>query len=75
MKQVMLKVFISDEIFRNEYDYLYGSKAEQEVSFTYHNVKKDKEGKSINMTYKKALDFAYYRSRDGRYKNFEYLIR
>lgn len=71
----MLKVFISDEIFRNEYDYLYGSKADWKVSFVFYNVKKDKEGKSVNMTYKKALDLAYYRSRDGRYKNFEYLIR
>ncbi|WP_289191913.1 MULTISPECIES: hypothetical protein [Bacteroidales] len=44
------------------------------VIFQYYNKKRDKEGKAIPKTYRKALELARDRARDGRYKNYEFLI-
>lgn len=68
-------VFIDREIIQNEYEYYFGNKKDEKiVTFCYYNVKTDKVTDIGLMTYKDALNFALYRRKDGRYKNFEYYI-
>lgn len=75
LKQIEKQIFVSEEIFANEYEFVYGNKQDTKVTFTYYNVKKDREGNSIEFAnYKAALDFARYRANDGRYKNYEFFI-
>ena len=76
LKQIEKQIFVSEDIFTNEYEYVYGSKQDTKVAFAYYNVRKDREGKSIDFAnYKAALDFARYRANDNRYKNYEFFIR
>lgn len=75
MKEIERRIFIDDEIFKNEYSYVYGENKDNEVSFSYYHVKKDKESCSIRMKYSDCLNFARYRRNDGRYKNYEFLIK
>lgn len=76
LRQIEEKIYISEDIFANEYEYVYGSEQDTKVTFTYYNIKKDRESKSIDFAnYKVALDFARYRANDGRYRNYEFFIR
>ena len=43
------------------------------VTFTYMNTKTGKETEK-KMTYRHAISLAQDRSRDGLYKNYEYII-
>ena len=74
MVQVEQKIWVAEKIFEHEYQYYYGDKKNELVSFTYYNFKKDRESTQIKVTYEYALALARSRSRDGRYKNFEYFI-
>lgn len=73
MVQISLKIYLSEKIFENEYEYTYGKQKDNLVSFVFYNVVTDK-AVSKKMTYKKAIQLAYMRARDGRYKNYEYII-
>lgn len=75
MKQIEKKTFVSEEIFANEYDYMYGKKKNEKVDFTFINVVTAKEiTKHAIFTYRQALNLARERSKDGRYRNYEYVI-
>ena len=73
MYQIALKIQISDELFKNEYCYFYGELMNELVTFTFVNTKNGKETEK-KMTYRRALSLAHDRARDGRYKNYEYII-
>jgi hypothetical protein len=76
MKEIERRIYVDDEIFYNEYSYMYGDKKDVEVSFSYYHVKKDKETCCYaGRNYADCLAFARYRANDGRYRNFEFLIR
>lgn len=72
MIQLTFKIEISNDIFQNEYAYMYGDKKNDLVTFVYCH----KSGKEIEilMTYSRALSLALERSKDGRYKNYTYYI-
>ena len=74
MKQIELKVTISEHLFANEYDYTFGSRKDEVVDFTFINIRTGKETTKRHFSYTKALALAHYRSMDGRCKNFEYHI-
>ena len=73
MKDISLKIKISDFLYDHEFDFAYGNKSNNKVTFVYVNIKTGKETKKY-FTYKEALELAYKRSSDGRYKNFVYEI-
>lgn len=75
MKEIERRIFVSDEIFANEYSYAYGDNKSKQVTFAYYHTKTEKETTvRLCFTYSEALDFARYRANDGRYRNFEFLI-
>ena len=73
MVQLTLKIHVSEKIYEREYDYLFGDKSESPVVFSFYNIPKDTETRRV-MTYRSALDLAYRRSRDERYRNYNYFI-
>lgn len=75
MKEIERRIYVSEEIFKNEYSYTYGADKDTKVTFAYYQVKKDKETIVGSLyTYTKALALARYRANDKRYKNYEFLI-
>ena len=75
MKEIERRIYVSEEIFNNEYSYVYGENKDKEVTFSYYQVKKDKETTTrLKKNYSEALAFARYRANDKRYKNYEFLI-
>ena len=75
MKEIESRIYVTQELLLNEYDYVYGDKKNQEVTFMYYNTKRDRESTQITFeNYSKALDFARYRRNDGRYRNYEFFI-
>ena len=75
MKEIERRIYVSDEIFNNEYSYVYGENKDKKVTFAYYQVKKDKETTArFKANYSAALDFARYRANDKRYRNYEFLI-
>ena len=74
MIEIEKRIFVSDEVLRDEHSLMYGKDKDRLVKFMYYNIKRDKEGKEILKTYSDALKLARERSRDGRYKNYEFLI-
>lgn len=75
MTQIEYRTFVTEEILLNEYEYVYGSKKDEKVDFTWHNIKNHRDHtKSKRFTYNDALGLARRRRNDGRYKNYEYLI-
>lgn len=74
MKEIERRIFIDEIILRDEYDYKFGDKKNTSVYFTFLNVKTEKDYKHTPMTYSDALATARSKARDGRYKNYEFLI-
>lgn len=74
MEQVENRIFVEREIFLNEYAFYYGSKRSAGCYMTYYSTKRGTETHCISGNYRDCLAFARYRSHDGRYKNFEFLI-
>lgn len=75
MYEIQRNIFVDEVIFRNEYDFTYGSRKEESVIFQYYNKKQDREGKMIEFeSYSEAHTFACYRERDRRYRNYEFWI-
>ena len=42
MKEIERRIYVSEEIFNNEYSYVYGENKDKEVTFAYYQIKKDK---------------------------------
>ena len=75
MYEIQRNIFVDEVIFRNEYDFTYGSRKDESVIFQYYNRKQDREGKEIEFdSYAEALAFASYREGDRRYRNYEMWI-
>lgn len=74
MKEIERRIFVDEIILRDEYDYKFGDKKNTSVYFTFLNVKTDRDYKHTPMTYADALATARSKARDGRYKNYEFLI-
>lgn len=74
MKEIERRIYVSEEIFNNEYSYAYGENKDKEVTFAYYHVKKDRETPIGFKNYSEALAFARYRANDKRYRNYEFLI-
>lgn len=72
MHEIEHKIWVDDYCFQNELSLMKDNTVS--VIFQYYNKKRDKEGKAIPKTYRKALELARDRARDGRYKNYEFLI-
>lgn len=68
------RIFVDDEIKKEENEYLNGKYKNKLIKFIYYNTKNDKEV-PLTWTYKNALSLAYNRAYDGRYKNFEFIIK
>ena len=75
MFEIEKRIFVNNEIFENEYSYLYGGNKDKIVTFQYYNIKTDKEGEQKRFwNYAEALKLARIRRKDGRYKDYEFLI-
>lgn len=74
ISEIENRIHVCEEILFNEYDFVYGNRKDEEVVFVYWNIKTDKESSPIRRTYRYALELARSRRRDGRYKNFEFII-
>ncbi len=74
MNEIERRIYVDDELLKNEYSYLFGEKKDEIVNFVYSNIKTGKESEHKHWNYAEALNLARARARDGRYKNFEFLI-
>lgn len=74
LREIERRIFVEEELLNNEYFFFYGENKDTEVSFTYYNLHKDKEGSTLKNTYRYCLGLARERANDGRYKNYEFLI-
>lgn len=75
MKEIERNVFLSDELFENEYEYMFGSKKDEIVTIIYYNTKTDKETVKRFWNYKLTLATAHGKAIDKRCKNFQYYIQ
>ena len=74
MKELEKRIFVDEEIILNEYDYTFGEKKNVEVYYSLLNVKTDKLTRMFADTYNNVLRHTRERARDGRYKNYQFLI-
>ena len=74
MKELEKRIFVDEEIILNEYDYTFGEKKSVEVYYSLLNVKTDELTRMYADTYNNVLRHTRERARDGRYKNYEFLI-
>lgn len=75
MNEIERKIYVDEELFKNEYSYMYGDKKDELVTFAYYNFRKDKETEvNLDMNYSQAIAFARYRANDKRYRNYEFFI-
>lgn len=74
MNEIERRIFVSEKILLNEYEYVYGNRKNNMVKFSYYNFVKDRENIGIRMRYNDALALARGRANDKRYKNFEFFI-
>ena len=75
MKEIERRIYVSEEIFHNEYSYANGENKDKQVTFAYYHIKKDEETPTkLKNNYSEALAFARYRANDKRYRNYEFLI-
>lgn len=74
MKELEKRIFVDTEIMYNEYDYTFGEKKDVEVYYSLLNVKTDELTRMFADTYNNVLKHTRERARDGRYKNYQFLI-
>lgn len=74
MIEIERRIYVGDDISKDEYAYMHGEKSKFLITFNYYNVKRDRLSHTIYKTYPEALAFARDRARDGRYKNYEFFI-
>lgn len=75
MHEIERKIYVDEEILLNEYDFFYGKRKNEKVKFLFYQVKKNRITERTFSSYKYALNLARMRASDGRYKNFEFLIK
>lgn len=75
MVELERRIFVDRDIMLNEYDYMFGDKKNVVVYFYFYNVKRDHETPIHADNYCNVLKRARSRALDGRYKNFEFLIK
>lgn len=74
--EIERKIYLSDDLFKNEYDYMLGKyQNDRIIKVTYYKEKND-YSKTIDskFTLKEAIEFARNRMRDRRYINYQILI-
>lgn len=74
--EIERKIYLSDILFKNEYDYMFGKyQNDRVIKVTYYKEKND-YSKTIDskFTLKEAIEFARNRMRDKRYRNYQILI-
>ena len=74
MYQIETRIFLSKEIYDNEWHFMYGDRRNEIVTFVYHNIKTGKDKLKPCWRYVNALSLARSRRSDGRYKNYEFHI-
>lgn len=74
MKEIERHIYVDDEIFRDEYEFVYGTKSNIRCYVEYRHIKTDRCSCHISGTYRECLIFARKRTSDGRYKNYDLLI-
>ncbi len=74
MNEIEKRIFVSEKILLNEYEYVYGNRKNNMVKFSYYNFVHDRENIGTRMRYNKALALARERAKDERYKNYEFFI-
>ena len=74
MKEIERNIYVVDEIFYNELQYVYGDKRSEMCYVEYYHTKHGTYSCHIEGVYRDCLYIARNRSLDGRYKNFEFLI-
>ena len=75
MVELERRIFVDRDIMLNEYDYMFGDKKNDIVYFYLYNVKHDHITSVHEDIYSNILKRARNRALDGRYKNFEFLIK
>ena len=74
--EIERKIYLSDDLFKNEYDYMFGKyQNDRVIKVTYYKEKND-YSKTIDskFTLKEAIEFARNRMRDKRYRNYQIII-
>ena len=74
MVELERRIFVDRYIMLNEYDYTFGKKKNDLVYYSLYNVKKNKVKRMRSDTYNNVWKHCRERARDGRYKNYEFLI-
>lgn len=74
MVELERRIFVDRYIMLNEYEYTFGEKKNDLVYYSLYNVRTNKENRLFADTYNKVLKHVRERARDGRYKNYEFLI-
>ena len=73
--EIERKIFVDDYTNRKEYQLIHQDKNLVEFFVTYHQVKTgDNFTVCTPFTYKEALELARRRAKDGRYRNYQFLI-
>lgn len=68
------RIEVSAEIFKNEYEFMFGKLQNEPVHFVFINTKTGKEHDKLHKNYRSAIELASNRSGDGRYRNYEFYI-
>lgn len=68
------RIFVGEEIALNEYEFYYGKRKDEKVTFIFYNFKKDRITETVFKNYRHALEIAREKTHDKRCNNFEYYI-
>ena len=74
MYNVESRLWLSEDVYYNEWHLLYGERQEEKVIFSYHNIKTGEETRKHGFNYRTALALARRRRSDGRYRNYDFYI-
>lgn len=74
--EIERKIYLSNDLFKNEYDYMFGKYQNDRVIKVTYYKEKDDYSKTIDskFTLKEAIEFARNRMKDRRYKNYQIII-
>lgn len=68
------RIEVSAKISKNEYEFMLGKLADELVHFMFINTKYGREHDKVHKNCCSALELAYDRAGDGRYRNYEFYI-
>lgn len=72
--RISLRISVSENIYENWYEWHYGEKKDEKVTFRYINTKSGKVSEKTHLNFEGALRLACRMADDGRYKNFIFEI-